>query len=120
MTRALRANVEHDAAYRRGEFPVRVTQLVNDEYVTYWAFADGTAARHYPSIIARDSDTGMYTGYAPDLPGCVIEAKDGPTMLDLLPRAMEAWIDLAMSEGRPIPRSTPLSTFQLPERLKMA
>ncbi len=42
VTRALRSNVEHDAAYRLGEFPIRMTQLINDEYVTFWAFMNGS------------------------------------------------------------------------------
>lgn len=120
ITRALRANVEHEEAYRRGDFPVRVTQLINNEYVTYWAFVDGPASKHYPHVIVRDPAWGTYTGYAPDLTGCVVETDDGAAMLDLLPRAMEAWIDRAMREGHPIPHPTRLSTIRLPERVKVA
>ena len=109
MTRALRANVEHDAAYRRGEFPIRVTQLIHDEYVTFWAFVDGPAADHYPLVVARNPIEKGFVGFAPDLPGCWVEAEDSKTALSLLRQAVDAWIDTAIQKNDPIPRASDVS-----------
>lgn len=120
VTRALLANVEHDAAYRRGEFPIRVTQLINDEYVTFWTFVDGPAADHYPLVVARNPLEKGFVGFAPDLPGCWVEAEDGKEALSLLRRAVDAWIETAIQEGRPIPRASDVSAVGLSVQTKVA
>ncbi len=109
LARALHENVRYDALYRSGKIPVRVTHLVEDEYRTYWTFADGPAADRYEVVIGRSADAGGFRAQVPQLPGC---AAAGATQMQALANvraAIDAWIDAAVTEGRDIPVPSPLA-----------
>ena len=103
MLRALQANVQHSEAYHSGKAPVRVTQLIGDEYVTFWTFADGHAADRYPIFIERGHETMGFVARIPDLPGCMAQGYTQAEALANVRSEVTAWFDAAIREGREIP-----------------
>src|SRR5687767_1080213 len=66
----------------------------------------GLLTRGYPVEVQEEED-GSWTVLVPDLPGCVAAAAGPGDAFDLIGDAIDAWIDAARDDGRPIPVPSP-------------
>ncbi|MDX1992959.1 MAG: type II toxin-antitoxin system HicB family antitoxin [bacterium] len=57
----------------------------------------------YAIVIEKDSDTGSYGAYAPDLPGCGAAADTLEEVVDLIREAIQMHVELLRETGNEIP-----------------
>lgn len=63
--------------------------------------------RGYRIELYEDED-GIWVAEVPELPGCLAAAGGPGEAVELLEDAMDAWIDAAVADGRPVPPATPV------------
>lgn len=64
---------------------------------------DYYASLPYPVRIYPEPDGSGYTAEIPDLPGCITCADTLPELWALLEDAKRGWLELALTDGDPIP-----------------
>ncbi len=103
------------AAYQRGEVPMRETLIQEDgQSMTYWRFVDGLAADRYQLVLEPKPNGKGCVAYAPDLPGCRIEAASFEEAWNLIRREVNVWMEAAVMEGRSIPARFTNSNKEVP------
>jgi predicted RNase H-like HicB family nuclease len=57
----------------------------------------------YAIVIEKDSETGSYGAYAPDLPGCGVAADTLEEVVELIREAIQMHVELLRETGSEIP-----------------
>lgn len=73
----------------------------------------------YRIEIVRDSSSGGYVLYYPDLNGCITCAPDVTAGLKLLDDAQTAWLEAAIADGVPIPEPKDAEAYSGQFKLRM-
>lgn len=63
----------------------------------------------YPTIIEWSEEDQAFIALVPDLPGCFADGRTRAQAADNVEKVIEAWLDVARQEGRPIPVPRPRS-----------
>jgi antitoxin HicB len=66
--------------------------------------------RGYRLDLYQDDEDGSWVAEVPDLPGCLAAGDSPNEAVELAEDAIEAWIDAAQSEGRPVPPPSVVET----------
>ena len=67
----------------------------------------------YVVVVERD-DSGGYSTWSPDLPGCVAASTDYDECVRLMGEAIQLHLDGLRADGEPIPEPTAVASLVLP------
>lgn len=67
----------------------------------------------YVVVVERD-ETGGYSTWSPDLPGCVAAAVDYDECLRLMTEAVQLHVDGLRADGDPVPEPTAMAAVIVP------